>query len=192
MLYFSPFTVKAFRSFTIGRVSLFYGIKRAEVMSVAIQFYACDPFFSTLVKANALISAGVIFLSASIPVVLGWSSVTQVFPAVVGLVFILVVYFVFWPFAFHVQICKAVRHVFFIVNSYLDPVFSIHPTCGISRHTSPGKHNFPCKNACQPVVTKNRTQIVGRQVGKRVFVPSFHWGMLIPECGTVKRPLHAP
>ena len=190
------FSVDFYRGFAPSSVSIF---SRRKVPDVNVLFsisgfyvYRSQPFLFAVVETHAFIARFVIFLSATISVILRRRSVAQIFPSVVRLVFISVIDFVFRPFASHVQPRKAMGHILMAVDSDFDSAFFLFGTGGFACGISLGQCDYPSKNSGQRIVVQNRFEIFLRQIAQRIFVASCHVLLLIPGAVYVKGVFNAP
>lgn len=147
----------------------------------------CYEFFSSVIKTNAFITRYVVCLNFFVTLVLRRSGSTQIIPFIIGFVSIFVVNFVFRPFAFYVEPCEAVSHIFVAVYSYFYSTFVLKSSA-LSNNSAFRQGNFPCKYASFFIVTKNRAHIFRRQISQSIFVPANHYNTLIHYVGIVKCP----
>lgn len=185
MLQFSPVTVQSFSSLTIGRVGFFGCVKRTQVVPVSVELNSRYIFFAFSYVRHSFVAACVVFLWSSVAVVLRRSGVPQIFPTVVGLIFVDVVDFVLRPFAFHVQPSKSVRHIVFVGEPYFYPAFVLFPTRYVAGSSFATRFS-PAKYAGGRIVMENGFKLFTAQIGKCVLVPAFHTALLILVSGRVK------
>lgn len=182
-----PFAVHFFGGFASSVVGFFGSAKQTQAVSFSAVFNRGQEFLRSRCEAYAFIPRFVILLRTPISVILRRSSVAQIFPDVVRLIFVDVVDFVFRPFAFHVKPRKAMGHIFFVVDPNFYSVFSVHASSSFSRHPSPRKPNFPRKKPGYGVVMQDRAEILCRQISERVLVAAFHHtGRIVPGAVIVK------
>lgn len=185
---FGPRAVEALSCSAIRSGCCFCGIKRAKIMSMPIKFYASNKNASLFIKTNALIASSIVFLRSAISVILRRRGVTEIFPAVVRLIFIFVINLVFWPLAFNIQPRQTVRHIFVAVYSYFYPTLfffwgSGYRSCGATFR----KRHFPNKKSRSAAIADDRAQICSGNIDMRVFSTAFHALLIIPEGVIVNR-----
>jgi len=184
MLYFCPFSMKAFCSFTVSCIGFFGRIKKPKIISDSLVLYAREKFLRSRREAHSFVACFVVFLRTSISMVLRRSRLTQVIPSVVRLIFVNMVNFVFGPFSCHPKPDDAVHHVFLSPNSYFYASAGLLKTGYFSYGSSYRKFNFPAQFSSVSVIAKKLSDLLRGKISVCVFM--CHVSMIPPEDVIVK------
>lgn len=147
-----------------------------EVLLLTINFFVDRgyPFRSAVIPTHAFVAAFIVSRLRPISVIFGGSGEPQVFPTIVGLYSVSVVYFVGWPFACHPKPDNPVRKVVFVLNSNFDSSLIIGYTGQVSDVNTFRQSFLPAQIARLLVVSKHLSYEFGRQIVVGIFMPSRH------------------
>lgn len=189
MLELGKFSVNLFGFCTVGSVSSFCGSETAKVFTFTVDFNSGDEAFSFFDVGNSFEAASIMRWRSDIVVVLFWSCVAQIVPAVVGWILVKVIYFEFGPRTCNPQPYNSMDHVVFVFYTDFDSafIFLLRKTCELSGRRSLGKTNFPSQISSGRIVIKNFSYEFSGQVRERPFVSSSHVDLPYVVFCTTKR-----
>ncbi len=181
-----PFAVEFFLCFESRFYRGFQGLEAAKNVLRTFVLYESDVLLSCCVEAHAFMAGFVVFLRSSVAMVLGWSGLPKIFPAVIRLIFVTMIDLVFRPRASHPEPDDSVRHVVFAINPDLDSVVSLFTPRDFSYGRADGKPHSPGQQPGAPVVSENFSDVSSCEIVMRFFVG--HFRMLTSEGVIVNAP----
>lgn len=166
-----PFTVKFFSELANSFVGFFCRFKAApEIVTFSIQFNARNIATAFLIETNTFVSRGVVFLWASIAMVLRWSSLSQILPTVIRFYFVAVINFFFGPLVGHPNPYDAMCKVVFTSDSDFNSPLVVQGTRNFPYRRPLGKRLFPAQFASLWIIIKDFSYNYRRKIVVPVFM----------------------
>ena len=171
---------------TISFVGFFGCGKASKIVPLSMYFDTRYVKIFSRRFTDTFVTRAVIALLTSVTMVLRRSSLAQINPTIVRLVFVYMIYFKFGPSAFHIKPSQTMGHVFFTFYSYFYTTFGLLPASNFSRVSASAQRFYPNKFTRTWIVAEHRAQFFCSQVLMRIFRPTFHGVQVNPVGGFVK------
>lgn len=155
------------------------------MIAFSMKLYTSNIAVDVTGKAHTFVTGGIIFLLASITMVLRRGGGSQIFPHIIALITVYMIYFILRPTPFCVQPRQAMRHINLTMYAYLNSSFSLQMASAASLYDSSRKSFSPGKNPCFRVIMQNFPNVFSGQVLQRVFMSSLFHRLHINPVGDI-------
>ncbi len=155
----------------------FGGSERVKTVVMSSQLNICVPALVTRIPKNTFISRRIIFLRASVLMVLGRCCLPQIFPFIIRRVLVAMINFVFGPLTGHPKPDYSVSQIPLVVDANPDISKSSNAAYRASRFYVVARRYFPSKNSSFSIIGKSLSNLLRGEIAKRVFRPAFHFDL---------------